>query len=80
MVKHRLEYYCESKKVFPASQAGFRRGRGVTKSSGKAGRTRREGVREEEGPLVLFFRRFSNLRLGLARQASAETPENRHFW
>ena len=30
VVKHRLEYYCESKKVFPACQAGFRRGRGVT--------------------------------------------------
>ena len=30
VVKHRLEYYCESQKVFPACQAGFRRGRGDT--------------------------------------------------
>ena len=30
VVKHRLENFCESKKVFPACQAGFRRGRGVT--------------------------------------------------
>ncbi len=30
VVKHRLEYFCESKKVFPAFQADFRRGRGVT--------------------------------------------------
>ena len=30
VIKNRLEYYCESKKVFPVCQAGFRRGRGVT--------------------------------------------------
>ena len=30
VVKHRLEYYCESQKVFPACQAAFQRGRGVT--------------------------------------------------
>ena len=29
-VKHRLEYYCKSQKVFPACQAAFQRGRGVT--------------------------------------------------
>ena len=55
-------------------------GAGCHGPSGKAGRTHREGVREEEGPLVLIFRRFSSLGPGLARQAAAETPENRHFW
>ena len=55
-------------------------GAGCHGPSGKAGRTHREGVRKEEGPLVLLFRRFSNLGPGLARQAAAETPENRHFW
>ncbi len=30
VVKRRLEHFCETKKVFPACQAGFRRGRGVT--------------------------------------------------
>ncbi|MCB4773549.1 MAG: reverse transcriptase family protein, partial [Sulfurovum sp.] len=30
VIKRRLEYFCETKKVFPACQAGFRRGRGVT--------------------------------------------------
>ena len=29
VVKHHLEYFCESKKVFPACQAGFQWGRGV---------------------------------------------------
>ena len=38
VVKHRLEYYCESKKVFPACLAGFRRGRGVTDHLVKLGK------------------------------------------
>ena len=29
VIKRRLEYFCETKKVFPACQAGVRRGRGV---------------------------------------------------
>ena len=35
VIKRRLEYFCETKKVFPACQAGFRRGRGVTLSTQK---------------------------------------------
>ena len=37
MIKRRLEYFCETKKVFPACQAGFRRGRGVTDHPVKLG-------------------------------------------
>ena len=37
VIKRRLEYFCETKKVFPACQAGFRRGRGVTDHPVKLG-------------------------------------------
>ena len=30
VIKRRLEYFCETKKVFPTCQAGFRRGRDVS--------------------------------------------------
>ena len=50
VIKRRLEYFCETKKVFPACQAGFRRRRGVT-----VGGARRESDGEEKGsPVVLL--------------------------
>ena len=46
VIKNRLEYHCESKKVFPVCQAGFRRARGVTDYLVKLG----EHVGREKGP------------------------------
>ena len=54
---------------FPCVSGRLPMGAGCHGSSGKAGRTHWKGVREEEGPLVLFFQRFSSLWPGLARQA-----------
>ena len=55
MVKHRLEYFCESKKVFPACQAGFRRGRGVTDHLVKLGEHVGKALGKRKVFLSCFF-------------------------
>ena len=55
VVKHRLEYFCESKKVFPACQAGFRRGRGVTDHLVKLGEHVGRALGKRKVLLSCFF-------------------------
>ena len=55
VVEHRLEYYCESKKVFPACQAGFRRGRGVTDHLVKLGEHIGRALGKRKVLLSCFF-------------------------
>ena len=55
VVKHRLEYYCESKKVFPACQAGFRRERGATDHLVKLGEHTRRSIGRRKVLLSCFF-------------------------
>ena len=55
VVKHRLEYYCESQKVFPACQAGFRRGRGDTDHLVKLGEYVGKAIRKRKVLLSCFF-------------------------
>ena len=55
VLKHRLEYYCESKKVFPACQAGFRRGQGVTDHLVKLGEHVGRALGKKKVFLSCFF-------------------------
>ena len=55
VIKNRLEYYCESKKVFPVCQAGFRRGRGVTDHLVKLGEHVGRAIGRRKVLLTCFF-------------------------
>ena len=55
VIKNRLEYHCESKKVLPACQAGFRRGRGVTDHLVKPGEHVGRAIGRRKVPLTYFF-------------------------
>ena len=55
MIKNRLEYHCESKKVFPVCQAGFRRGRGVTDHLVQLGEHVGGAIGRREVLLTCFF-------------------------
>ena len=55
VIKRRLEYFCESKKVFPACQAGFRRGRGVTDHLVKLGEHVGRAMGKRKVLLSCFF-------------------------
>ena len=55
VIKNRLEYHCESKKVFPVCQAGFRRGRGVTDHLVKLGEHVGRAIGRRKVLLTCFF-------------------------
>ena len=55
VIKNILEYYCESKKVFPVCQAGFRRGRGVTDHLVKLGEHVGRAIGRRKVLLTCFF-------------------------
>ena len=55
VIKNRLEYHCESKKVFPVCQAGFRRGRGVTDHLVKLGEHIGRAIARRKVLLTCFF-------------------------
>ena len=55
VIKRRLEYFCETKKVFPACQAGFRRGRGVTDHLVKLGEHVGRAMGRKKVLLSCFF-------------------------
>ena len=55
VIKNRLEYHCESKKVFPVCQAGFRRGRGVTDRLVKLGEHVGRAIGRRKVLLTCFF-------------------------
>ena len=55
VIKRRLKYFCETKKVFPACQAGFRRGRGVTDHLVKLGEHVGRAMGKRKVLLSCFF-------------------------
>ena len=55
ITKNRLEYHCESKKVFPVCQAGFRRGRDVTDHLVKLGEHVGRAIGRRKVLLTCFF-------------------------
>ena len=55
VIKNRLEYHCESKKVFPVCQAGFRRGWGVTDHLVKLGEHVGRAIGRRKILLTCFF-------------------------
>ena len=55
VIKNRLEYHCESKKVFPVCQAGFRRERGVTDHLVKLGEQVGRAIGRRKVLLTCFF-------------------------
>ena len=80
VIKHRLEYYCESKKVFPACQAGFRRGRGVTDHLVKLGEHVGRALGKRKVLLSCFFdvsRAYDQVWHAKLLQ---KLQKKRHFW
>ena len=55
VIKNQLEYYRESKKVFPVCQAGFRRGQGVTDHLEKLGEHVGRAIGRRKVLLTCFF-------------------------
>ena len=79
VIKNRLEYHCESKKLFPVCLSGFRRGRGVTDHLVKLG----EHVGRAIGRRKVLLTCFVDISRAYDQAWHAkllQTRQERNFW